>query len=200
MPRMQEGEPRVLIADAALRLIARDGIAALRTATLARELGVTGGALYRHFASREAILIAAAARARWLLEQDLPSPSQGEPWAVMEAFVKARVGTAREHLGVVRLVTSEQLAKAMPPEAVAELRAAVEATRRFFIEALAQGQRRGEIRADIPAEALVVVVMGTVQLMVLRASGWDGEGALSPPWEGGWSTLRRLLAPLGEAR
>ncbi len=72
MPRIQTDDPRTFIADAALRLISHDGIAALTTASLARELDITPGALYRHFASRDAILIAAAKRAEVLLERDLP--------------------------------------------------------------------------------------------------------------------------------
>ncbi len=47
--RRSHEERRVEIADAALRLIATEGIASLTVATLANELGLTGGALYRHF-------------------------------------------------------------------------------------------------------------------------------------------------------
>ncbi|WP_329130341.1 TetR/AcrR family transcriptional regulator C-terminal domain-containing protein [Streptomyces sp. NBC_01476] len=48
------------IAQAALALIDEEGLAALSTRRLAAELGVSGPSLYNHFATKEAILDAAA--------------------------------------------------------------------------------------------------------------------------------------------
>lgn len=50
-------------AEAALDLIAREGVAALAVEPLARDLGVTKGSFYWHFANRDALL--AAALERW---------------------------------------------------------------------------------------------------------------------------------------
>ena len=55
MNRKPTAERKEEILDAAARIMARDGIASLTIATLAREVGVTTGALFRHFETRDAI-------------------------------------------------------------------------------------------------------------------------------------------------
>ena len=44
---------------AAIRIVAREGLAAATTAAIAQETGVAEGTLYRHFESKDALLIAA---------------------------------------------------------------------------------------------------------------------------------------------
>ena len=57
-------------ANAALDLIAEQGVASVAVEPLARRLGVTKGSFYWHFPSREALLVAALER--WeKMEQDL---------------------------------------------------------------------------------------------------------------------------------
>lgn len=51
----QEGGTRDKILEVALRLFARDGYEATSTAAIASEVGITKGALYRHFSDKRAI-------------------------------------------------------------------------------------------------------------------------------------------------
>lgn len=194
MPRIQAEDPRSSIADAALRLVATRGIVALTMALLAREVEVTPGALYKHFASRDEILVAMARRARSLMAQDLPTGIQ-DPMERLEAFYQARLGTAQRHLGVVRMVSSEQLALGLPPEAAAQLQAVVTETRAFLLDTLRQGQRLGQVRSDQPAEGLLMIIMGTVFLLALSSSSWEEKPAPQQTMLA-WETLRQLLAPV----
>jgi AcrR family transcriptional regulator len=111
--RRSHEERRVEIADAALRLIATEGIASLTVAALAKELGLTGGALYRHFPSSDAILDAVAERAVELLDASLPDPSLS-PMVWLEQFVDSRTRAVSGHKGLASLIISDQLAKALP--------------------------------------------------------------------------------------
>ena len=54
--RKPSAERRVEIAQAVLRIIGEQGITSFTTTALAKEIGVTSGALFRHFASRDEIL------------------------------------------------------------------------------------------------------------------------------------------------
>jgi len=47
------------LVDAATRILRRDGLAKLSTRAVAREAGVSEGALYKHFATKEELLLAA---------------------------------------------------------------------------------------------------------------------------------------------
>jgi AcrR family transcriptional regulator len=77
MPAKRETRNRLSTADweqAALDMMAEDGIAAVAVEVLARRLGVTKGSFYWHFASREALLQAALGRWEHAEEQEVLAP------------------------------------------------------------------------------------------------------------------------------
>lgn len=192
-PRRPTDERRAEIVEAALRLIGAKGIAALTVSALARELGFTGGALYKHFPSTEAILEAVAARAVEALDASTPEASL-PPRAWIRALAEARTATVSGHAGLSRLLLSEQFVFALPPPAVSLLKGAVRKTREGLVRAIREGQRVGEIRDDLPAEALAPIVLGTIQMIAMHRAG-----PLLPRVEGDplalIDTVLALLAP-----
>lgn len=187
-------ERRTEIADAALRIIGTRGIASLTVAALARELGLTGGALYRHYPSTDAILEAVAARAAELLDASLPPPGLA-PIAWLTQFAEARATAVGGHAGLARLLFSDQFALALPERALDRLRASVRRSRLALLEVVTAGQASGDIRNDLPAEALVPIVIGTMQMIVQHR-----VGPLLPRVDGDplalFQTMLRLLAPV----
>ncbi len=163
--RTEERQPE--IADAALRLIGSRGIAALTVAALAKELGLSGGALYRHFPSTDAILEAVARRAVELLGASTPAEGLA-PREWLRQFAQARTETVGGHRGLSRLLLSDQFAFALPPAAAALLSEVVRATREGILGALVAGQRAGEIRSDLPAKALAPLVLGTIHMIAIH--------------------------------
>jgi AcrR family transcriptional regulator len=184
-------ERRTEIADAALGIIASDGIAALTLAGVAERLGISAAALFRHYDSREQILAAVAARVEERVTR-FPPPSL-PPLDRLRAFVDARTRAFGEDSGLARLLFSEQFSLALPPAARAPLRRIVRRTRAFVVRALKDGMAAGAIRHDVGADALATIVMGTVQ-----ALSFFSAGAHKPPAAGVWTTLETLLQPRGE--
>lgn len=192
---------RAQITDAALGIIATRGIAALSTSSVARAVGLTSGALFRHFASLDAILEAVAERVAGLLASTYP-PAELPPRERLERFFVARTAMADEHAGIPRLVLSEQFTYALPERAQKALRAAVRDTHAFVRDAVAEAQREGTIRDDAAPDALAAIVVGTMQMLVthrsLRTRGSPDSvalretlfGLLGPPRAAG-STARR---------
>src|SRR3954454_18060396 len=85
------GDLRAALVDAALELVAQKGVAGLSVAEAARLAGVSSAAPYRHFASRTALLSAAATVARRQLSEQMAaageelaarSPRDGDPVTV----------------------------------------------------------------------------------------------------------------------
>lgn len=188
--RRSHEERRAEIVEAALRLIATRGIAALTVAALASELGLTGGALYRHFPSTDAILDAVAERAVELLDASLPDASL-EPLVWLERFVDSRARAVSGQAGLSRLIFSEQLAMALPESALERLRGAVRHTFVAVERALRSAQERGEVRSDVLARDLTPMVLGVVQMIALSQSG-ALLGRVAPPARA-WATMRALL-------
>lgn len=182
---------RVEIADAALRIIGTQGIAALTTATLAAELGVSAGAPFRHFANREEILEAVALRVEELVRGTIPD-REGPAMERIHLLFRARARTVGRHAGIVRLMFSEQFTLALPKSAAHRLRSLVTQTRAFLLEALQEAAAAGEIRSDLAPDALLPIVMGTMQQLVFARSmglGLDGDADRVS------TTLAVLLAP-----
>lgn len=157
---------QVELTDAALRIIATKGISALTTRGLAAEVGLSSGAIFRHFASLDALLEAVVARVETVLDATYP-PRTLPPAERLERFIEARSTAVGNNLGILRLVVSEQFLLALPKGGSKRLSACVESTRAFIVECLREGQASGAVRGDLPADTLAVIVMGTAQRLAL---------------------------------
>lgn len=157
------------LTDAALHIIAAKGIASLSTRSLAEHVGLSSGAIFRHFASLDALLDAVVARVETVLESTYP-PRELPARERLERFVEARSTAVGSQLGILRLVVSEQFLLALPRGGSARLSACVQKTREFIVDCLREGQRTGELRKDIDAGALAVIVMGTVHHLAIATS------------------------------
>lgn len=163
--RKPGAQRREEIARAVLRIIGERGLAALTTTTLAEEVGVTSGALFRHFASRDEILQEAVRYAMTRLEDTFPDASL-PPVERLLVLARNRVRVLGSDPGLAWLVRSEEAHLALPEAAVVELRGLVDRSKRTLLEALREGAAQGSIRGDIEPEVLLVLVMGTIHAMV----------------------------------
>ncbi len=160
---------QVELVDAALHIVATRGIAALSTRSLAAEVGLSSGAIFRHFDSLDALLEAVVARVEAVLDATYPDAG-APPVERLERFIEARSNAVGRQLGILRLVLSEQFLLALPRSGSARLSACVEKTRAFVLACIRDGQTSGELRADLPAETLAPIVMGAVQMLALSPS------------------------------
>jgi AcrR family transcriptional regulator len=189
-PRKSTAVRREEIAVAALRIIGERGIASLTTTALAEEVGVTSGALFRHFASREAMLQEAALYALARIEATFPDPALA-PLERLLALAGNRVRIVGADPGVAWVLRSEQAYLSLPPEAVAGLQDLVKRSKQFVLAALRDGAVDGTIRQDIAPEILFVPVMGTIHALI----GLAGVHATAGRTRG--SSASRVLAALG---
>lgn len=163
------------LTDAALHIIATQGIAALSTRRLAEHVGLSSGAIFRHFPSLDALLDAVVCRVETVLESTFP-PKDLKAFERLMRFVEARSSTVGNQLGILRLVLSEQFLLALPKDGSARLSACVAKTRAFLSNCIREGQSEGEIREDIDANTLAVVLMGSIQMLALSAANPDQRG------------------------
>lgn len=153
---------RTEITDAAIGIIGDRGISSLTTTALAKELGVSSGAPFRHFSSMEEILNAVGERVVELMGTTFPQADL-PPLERLSRLLAARIHAVIEHGGVARLIFSDQFSKALPERAAGVIRDFVMRTRKFVLEAITDGVARGEIRQDVPIEHLMILFIGTMQ-------------------------------------
>lgn len=156
--------------EAALRIIETRGIAALTTRALADEVGLTTGAMFRHFESLDALLDAVVSRVEAVLDATYP-PKTLHPRERLVRFVELRAAAVGRQRGILRLILSEQFALALPASSAARLRRSVERTVGFVRDAVTEGQKTGAFRADVDGRALVALVLGVIQTLALGRAG-----------------------------
>lgn len=187
-------ERRAEIAAAALRIIGERGVTSLTTASLAAEIGVTSGALFRHFTSRDAILAESVRYAVGRIEETFPDPAL-PPLERILRLARNRVRVLGSDPGLAWLLRSEQALLTMPEDAAAQLRALVAKTRRYLLDALVEGAKEGSVRRDVEPDVLLLTVMGTIHAMIglgaLHRKSTDGRPDLDRVLAG----LERLVAP-----
>jgi AcrR family transcriptional regulator len=193
--RKPGAERRKEIARAVLRIIGERGLTSLTTTTLAEEVGVTSGALFRHFASRDEMLEEAVQYALAKIEATFPDESLPPVERLLE-LARNRVHLLGSDPGIAWLLRSEQAYLTLPARAVEPLRDLVKRSTRFLLDALREGASQGSIRSDIEPEVLLVPVVGTIHALI-------GLAGIHKPTTRGrqvssarvLSGLERLLAP-----
>jgi AcrR family transcriptional regulator len=148
------GDLRRSLMDAALDLVAKQGVQGFTLREAARAAGVSHNAPYRHFASRTQLLIELALQGQALLLEALQTAARRQTDA-RERVVRmgmAYMEFALQHPALFRVLFSGEVARHRTPA----LKSAQAATFRYFEDQLRHGEEAGLIRPDaVPEHALV---------------------------------------------
>lgn len=163
-------ERRERTVEAVIELCGREEPATLTTGRIARHMGVTQGALFRHFSSKEAIWEASVA---WIAERVMArvaAAAEGieDPLEALEAMFLAHVMFIAEHPGVPRLLMG-QLQHPRPTAASRLVRELLERYRRRLLSLLVEAERRGQLRSGLDLDTAATQFIGCVQGLVLQS-------------------------------
>ena len=142
------GDLRTALMDAAVEVAARDGVDAVLLSTLAKRTGVSSTAPFRHFPSRQALLIAVAEEGvrRLSARIQAATASATEPIEVQRQGAMAYVRFAVEEPGYFRLLARAEVLKESP------LVAGINAGARRAMEA-AFGRQTASASAEVTARS-----------------------------------------------
>lgn len=163
-------ERRAATVEAVVQLSATGNPSDITTTTIARHMGVTQGALFKHFPNKEAILEAVMqwVASKLLSRIDRAMAAAPTPWAALEAVFMAHVQFAVQHPGVPRMLFGElQRADNSAPKRLAQtlLREYGQRLHRL----IEQAQAQGSVATDIDVQATVLLFIGSVQGLVMQA-------------------------------
>jgi len=190
-PRKPADSRRREIADAALKVIAEQGLARFTSLTIAREVGVSDAALFRHFATKEDIVLGVIDRVEEILFTGFP-PAGADPIERLGLFFRRRIEVIREHPGVARLVGSEQLSQAAPPVGVARVAEFRQRSQSFVRSCLVEAHRDGLLAQGVGPEEATVLVLGALLALAHAPPGLRPRAQLP---ERVWGVLERVLRP-----
>ena len=165
--RLSSHERRRQIVEATLELLADTSVESITTRQVAKRVGVTQPALFRHFRSRDQILAAVVEHTRGELEALALAAleHQSEPLVALDSLLQALFDHMANHPGLPRLLFFSAAADRSARYA-APIQRLVSAQRALVAELVSQAQRAGSISAEVnPRRAgfvMVALIQGTV--------------------------------------
>ena len=168
--RLPTEERQAEIVTAALRL-ARDTSPALITTTeIASAVGLTQGAVFKHFPTKDAIWVAAVQWVRGELMHSLRAAAAEAPTPLdrLSAMFRAHVGFVVANPGVPRLIFNE-LQQPADSATKQEVRAMLQGYRKLLLDTLEQAVMQGQVIADLDREAAATTFVGLIQGLVMQA-------------------------------
>ena len=177
--RLSTEERQAEIVAAALRLMHESSPALVTTSDIAAAIGVTQGAVFKHFPTKDAIWLAAMNWVREALLDRLEAAAGTEatPLEALAAMFRAHVDFVIAHPGVPRLIFHE-LQQPADSAAKQEVRAVLQGYRKLLLDVLAQAVRRGEVAADLDREAAATAFVGLIQGLVMQSMLTGRPGAM----------------------
>jgi AcrR family transcriptional regulator len=163
-------EWREVTVETVIALAAEQNPTDITTGAIAKRMGVTQGALFRHFPSKDAILQAVMewVSERLLARVDKASSAATSPLAALEAAFMAHIDFISEHPGVPRMLFGE-LQRAEQTMAKRMAQALIQRYGERLGRLVAEGKDRGELMAALDEKAAVTLFIGTIQGLVMQA-------------------------------
>lgn len=163
-------ERRAATVEAVINLAAEQNPSDITTAAIAQRMGLTQGALFRHFPTKDAILEAVMT---WVAERllsrvDRAAQNVTSPLAALEAVFMAHIDFVSEHPGVPRMLFGElqRPGETLPKRMVQTLIQRYGERLRHLLE---RGKAIGELDANLDIEAASVSFIGSIQGLVMQS-------------------------------
>lgn len=163
-------ERRAVTVEAVVALAAEQNPNDITTAAIAKRMGLTQGALFRHFPNKDAILQAVM---KWVAERLLSRIDKAtlgitSPFAALEAIFMTHIKFVCEHPGVPRMMFGElQRAEETMPKRMVQtmLRGYAQRLHRL----LEQGKTNAELDSALDTDAAATLFIGTIQGLVMQS-------------------------------
>ena len=163
-------ERRAVIVQTVIELAAEQNPNGITTAAIAERMGLTQGALFRHFPSKAAVQ---AAVMEWVAEALLArlaraTEGAASPLAALEAMFLAHAEFVAQHPGVPHLLFGE-LQNADKTASKAMVQSLVQRYGERLRELIEQGKAIGELDPDLDTGAAAILFIGTLQGLVMQS-------------------------------
>lgn len=195
-PKMATQVRREQIVQAALGILAAEGLAGLSIGAVARRVGLVPSGIYRHFAGKDEILQVVIE----LLEQrmaaivDAARKESRDPLEQLWAVVLRHIEFIREGRAIPRLVFSEDFHQGHP-----ERRDRIQQIMSGYLgrvgEIVQAGQRAGTIRDDSPSETIAMVLLGLVMPAGIRWHLSQGQFDVTRHVRRAWPLFLAAVTP-----
>ena len=187
---------RAEIIDAVVALAAERNPDGITTAAIAERLGLTQGALFRHFPTKQAIW---ASVMGWVADTLLArleraAAGQGAPLDALEALFGAHVAFVVEHPGIPRMLFGE-LQNPVETPAKQLVQTLLQRYAERLVRLVEAGRRDGSIAAEIEPRVAALLFIGSLQGLVMQSLLAGDVARMAQDAPRVFAQLRRSLLP-----
>lgn len=169
--RLSAEERQEEIIKAAVELAGEQGVDNVTTQDMAKVVGVTQGAIFRHFPTKDTIWLAAVhwVRERLMSVLDMAAGQGSDPLDSLERMFFAHLGFVDKVPAIPKLIFTDQLLKknSKIKELIRSILADYEAKVTGLI---AQAKAQHLVRPDLDERSAAVMFIGIIQGLMLRVS------------------------------
>jgi AcrR family transcriptional regulator len=182
------------IVNAAKKLIIKHGSEKLSIRAIAHEVGLTEGALYRHFKSKRDILFLLADTIETDLLGDIKVNNiEGESYSkILDNIVKGHLSAIKQRHGISFQVIAMSISfgdKKLNKKLSEIIKKYVEEIKNL----LRSGIESGELRQDLDLDGTALLFFGMMQSLVNIWALSNYEINLEETYESTWNTLKRCI-------
>ena len=175
-PKQSTEIRQAALVEAALTLAAQRSPADITTGDLAQAVGITQGAVFRHFSSKEAVWLAVLdwtadtlmRRLQAAAHAELAKPDTRAPLAALQAVFMAHVDFVVAHPGVPRVIFQE-LQHTQDTALKARVRGLMQQYRTLLMTVLEHAQAQCLLAPGSDLQAAAVLFVGSVQGLVMQS-------------------------------
>src|SRR5512136_1406252 len=184
---------RTQIADAARKVAVKYGSEHVTVRRIANEIGISEGALYRHFRSKHDILSLMVERIQEDIVSGIVKGADGKtPLGILESALQNHMSSVEQRKSVSFQVIAEIISLGDKKLN----RQASEALDRYtahIAELLSQGIEAGEIRKDVVPEETAILITAAIQGLVSRWALSNYSFNLEQQYLALWNMLRATI-------
>ncbi len=189
-PRQQQ------IVDVAIKLIAEGGIQQLTMNNIARQIGISEPAIYRHFTNKKEILLTILAQFKRHSEFHANHARffGTSGIVLLEAIFFEYINQCIKSPELASVVFAEEAFKG-EADVLEEMLSIMTLVHDTITKVVERAQERGELRHDIPGRHMAFTFLGSLRLLVKH---WAMSGHAFELREEGmslWNSWKTLLAP-----
>jgi AcrR family transcriptional regulator len=167
---LRADERRAATVEAVLELAAQQNPSEITTTAIAKHMGLTQGALFKHFPTKAAILESVMdwVAERLLARIDKAAQTTPSPAKALEAIFMTHVEFVVEHPGVPRVLFGElQRSEMTAPKRMAQ--ALIRRYGERLHRLIEQGKKAGEISSSVDTASAATLFIGSIQGLVMQS-------------------------------
>ena len=169
--RLSAEERQAEIIKAAVELAGEQGVDDVTTQDMANAVGITQGAIFRHFPTKDMIWLAVVhwVRGRLMSVVDMAADQGSDPLDSLEKMFFAHLGFVDKVPAIPKLIFTDQLLKKNPKIKVL-IRSILADYEAKVTALITQAKAQNLVRPDLDEHSAAVMFTGIIQGLVIRVS------------------------------